>query len=180
MKRSDQIFTLWRVNAGLTADRAVDLCQKRCWNLNKLNTSAQNSRGKPDQIPNHTAAERNNDVIAFDLLIQQPFDGLAQNLPVFCLLACRKCQGHHFDIGRQQPFAQRFQMQIGHGAIGDNSHPLSAQERRYMCTGFGQKTGPNVDIIAAGFQINLDGFHHGTFSKISDCSTRQARTRPAI
>ena len=59
IERADQIFTFGRINASLATDRAIDLCQKRCWYLHKINTAQQAGRRKASQITNNAAAKSN-------------------------------------------------------------------------------------------------------------------------
>ena len=60
-----------RVDAGLAADRGIDLGQKRGRDLNEADAAAQNRRGKPGEIANDATAESNDRVAALDRSSEQ-------------------------------------------------------------------------------------------------------------
>ena len=97
MKRPDQVLARARINACLAPDRAVDLRQKACRDLNKADPAPQNRGGKANQIANHPAAQSDHYVAAFDLLVQQPVSTSLQLRPTLCALARRQFQRGRLD-----------------------------------------------------------------------------------
>ena len=67
MKRAEQVLALRRVDAGLAADRGIDLGQKRSRHLHEIDAAAQDRRRKAGEIADHPAAERNHQIVALDL-----------------------------------------------------------------------------------------------------------------
>ena len=90
MKRPDQVLAMRRVDPSFTPNRAVDLRKQRRWNLHEPDTTAQNCGRKPNQITNHTAAKGNDNIAAFDFLIQQPFNRALQLRPALCCFTSRQ------------------------------------------------------------------------------------------
>ena len=74
MKGPHKVFALRYVDSGLAAHRTVHLRQQRCRDLHKSHTPTQDCGCKAHQIANHSAAQSDNNVFAFDLLIQHPID----------------------------------------------------------------------------------------------------------
>ena len=92
MKGPNQVFSLRRIDAGLSPNGAVHLCQERGRNLHKTYSSAQHRGGKSRQIANHATAKGNHHVIAFDLLFQQPLHCTGEFWPALGALPCRQGQ----------------------------------------------------------------------------------------
>ena len=67
MKRAEQVLALRRVDAGLAADRGIDLRQQRGRHLHEIDAAAQDRRGKAREIADHAAAERDHQIVALDL-----------------------------------------------------------------------------------------------------------------
>ena len=82
MERTDQIFSLRRVDAGLAADRGIDLRQQRSRHLHEIDAAAQDRGSKAGEVADHAAAERNHEIVALDLGCDQSLahlfeDGIA-------------------------------------------------------------------------------------------------------
>ena len=69
VKGTSKVFALCSVYASLAANRTVHLCQKRCRNLHKPHATAHDRCGEPNQISNHPAAKRHNDISPFNFLV---------------------------------------------------------------------------------------------------------------
>jgi hypothetical protein len=66
MERAEQVLALRRVDAGLAADRGIDLRQQRGRHLHEIDAAAQDRRRKAGEIADHAAAERNHQIVALD------------------------------------------------------------------------------------------------------------------
>ena len=69
MERADQILALRRINPGFAADRTVHLRQKRGRHLHKPHATAQHGCGETHKVADYSAAQRDHDIAAFDLLL---------------------------------------------------------------------------------------------------------------
>ena len=58
------------LDARFAANRTIDHCQKRGWNLDVRNFSLKNRRHKPGEIANHAAAESNDKRLSIQALLQ--------------------------------------------------------------------------------------------------------------
>ena len=76
VKRAEQILALRRIDAGLAADRGIDLRQQRGRHLHEIDAAAQDRRGKAGEIADHAAAERDHQIVALDLRRDQRFADL--------------------------------------------------------------------------------------------------------
>ena len=56
-----------RVDAGLAADRGIDLRQERGRDLHEVHAAPRDRRGKAGEVADHAAAEREDDVAALEL-----------------------------------------------------------------------------------------------------------------
>ena len=66
MKRTDQIFSLTRIDSGLATDRGIDLRKQRRRHLYKIESPAHAGRGEPGKIADHTSTKCNDKVIALE------------------------------------------------------------------------------------------------------------------
>ena len=85
MKAAHQILTKPRVDAGLAADRAVDLGQQGGRHLGYGDAAAQDTGGETGEIADHPAAQGDDHVAALDAGFQQ---GVEQALELGETLAC--------------------------------------------------------------------------------------------
>ncbi len=66
MKGADQVLAVPRIDAGLAADRGVDLRQQRRRHLHEIDAAAHARRGEAGEIADDAAAERNREIAALD------------------------------------------------------------------------------------------------------------------
>ena len=175
MKGANKVLAMGRVDTGLAADRAVDLGQQAGGQLHETHTAPQDRGGKAGQIADHPATEGQHHILAFDLLLQQPFDTSGQLRPAFGALARRQHQRFHRDALGGQPVAQAVQMQGGHVLIGNHGHARAAQQRRDQFPRPGQQIRAHMHVIGAIPKGHMDDFTcHGassTSGRVSSAST---------
>ena len=78
MKGAEQVLAMRRVDAGLAADRGIDLRQQRGRHLHEIDAAADDRCGKAGEIADHAAAERDDEIVALDLRRDQRFADLLE------------------------------------------------------------------------------------------------------
>ena len=76
---TNQIFTRSGIHAGFTTNRTINLRQKACWDLNKINAAQQAGGGKASQITNNPATKGNQQYRPIDANSQNIIKQLCQN-----------------------------------------------------------------------------------------------------
>ena len=99
MKDADEVLALRRVDAGLAADRTVDLREQRRRDLNEANAATQDAGGKAGKIADDAAAERHDEVAAFETQFQQPLRQRCEIAKAF-----RRLAGLHHDRTGKEAF----------------------------------------------------------------------------
>ena len=78
VKHPHEIFSAWRIDGRLAADRRINLRQKRGWNLYEIDTALEDSSGKSREIPDHAATQRDDQPAAFHILCKKRIDELVK------------------------------------------------------------------------------------------------------
>ena len=73
MESSYHVFVLKEVNTCFTSYAAVNLCQKRSRNLDKINPSQVSGSSETCQIAYNTAAQRNQQTFSVHFIFNQSF-----------------------------------------------------------------------------------------------------------
>ena len=73
MESSYHIFVLKEVNTCFTSYAAVNLCQKRSRNLDKINPSQVSGSSETCQITYNTATQRNQQTFSVHFILNQSF-----------------------------------------------------------------------------------------------------------
>jgi hypothetical protein len=102
MEGADEILAVARIDAGLAADRGIDLGEQGRRHLDEAHAPAHHGGRKAREIPHHAAAERHDEIPALDPGGQHRIADLFQARIGFGGLARRKR-----DQGGAQPL--RFQ-----------------------------------------------------------------------
>ncbi len=77
MERADEVLALRRIDAGLAADGGVHLRQQRGRDLHEAHAAAQDRRRKAGEVADDAAAQRDDEIAAFEAELEQ---ALAQRL----------------------------------------------------------------------------------------------------
>ncbi|MCY1546275.1 hypothetical protein D9M68_822640 [compost metagenome] len=80
---ANEVLAMGRIDAGLAADRAIDLRQKRGRHLHEIHATPSNGGGKAGEIANDTATERNHQIAALQPRRQNAFHSLPEQGPGF-------------------------------------------------------------------------------------------------
>jgi len=149
VESADEVLALRGVDPGLAANRTVDLGQKRRRQLHKPHAPAQDRRRKTDEVADHAATQRQDHILALDLLLQQPFGAACEVVPVLRPLARRQGQGRGRDPLRLQRCSQCGQVAGRDGFVGHHGHALPPQQGRDLDPRPRQKTGTDPHLVRA-------------------------------
>ena len=78
MKRADEILAMGRVDAGLAADRRIDLRQQARGNLHETNTAPRHGGSEARKVADYAPAERDHQIAAFDACCENRIANLLQ------------------------------------------------------------------------------------------------------
>ena len=73
MEGAEQVLAVRRIDAGLAADRGIDLRQQRGRHLHEIDAAPQDRRREAGEIADDAAAERDHQIVALDLGRDQRF-----------------------------------------------------------------------------------------------------------
>ncbi len=176
---ADEVLALRGVDPGLAADGTVDLRQKRGRQLHEADAPAQDSGGKAHKVADHATAKGQDHILAFHLLLQQPFGAAGKVLPVLRPLPRRQGQRRRGNPFGGQCLGQSGKMPRCDGFFGDDGDAFAAQERRDFGPGAGQKALADPHLIGAFAQINRNCVQVQT-SSTSGRAFSASTTRAAI
>src|SRR5690606_23641527 len=95
---AEQVLAVRRIDAGLAADRAVDLRQQRGRELDEIHAAPGNGGGEAGEVADHPAPEGKDDVAALEPGGEDRLDHLAQPDPGLAGLT-----GRDLDHGEIEP-----------------------------------------------------------------------------
>src|ERR1051326_6449478 len=87
MKRAHEVFANRQIDSGFSADRRVDLSKQRRWNLHDGDAAQVNGRGESSKIAYDSTTERNYEIVAFEAVFAEEFDGFFKDRKGFVALA---------------------------------------------------------------------------------------------
>jgi hypothetical protein len=120
MERAEQVFPLRRIDSSLAADRRVDLRQQRSRHLDEIDAAAQDRGREPGEIADHAAAERDHQIVAFDLGRDQRFADLFEAGIGFRTFTFLDNDARGGDAGLRQRRLGFFQPVLCDVAVGDD------------------------------------------------------------
>ena len=150
MKGADQVLAVARVDAGLAADRAVDLGEQRGRHLHAVQPAQQDGCGKSGKIADHPAAERHDRSGPVDAMIEQPLQQVAELRHALRCLTGGQDDAATGDAGALQTALQNPEMRCGgEVGVGDDDRIRPAQHRRQLRSGTRQQAAAYHDVVAA-------------------------------
>ena len=164
---ADQVFARPGVDAGLAADRAVDLRQQGRRDLHEIDAAQQCRGGKPGEVADDAAAERHQHRAALDADRQNVLGEPPEMREVLGFLAGRQQHRLVRDPGCGEAVPERREVMAGDILVGDDDGLAAAQQRRELIPGSLQQLRADQNVVAAGAQLDpqfLDRFHHPTIS----------------
>ncbi|MND95009.1 hypothetical protein D3C80_872490 [compost metagenome] len=140
------------VDAGLAADRRVDLGQQGRRHLDEIHATLVASSGKPGHVADHPAAQGDHGGATVVAGSEQGIENQLQGFPVLERLAIRQ---HHrqYRIGTQG-LAQTLEIKGRDSLIGDNGDLPAGNMRRQQFRLI-QQAFANVDRVATFAQFDL-------------------------
>lgn len=104
MEDADEVLAVGGVDAGLAADRGIDLRQKRGGHLDEIHAAPDDAGGEAREVSDHAAAERDHRVAALQPRREHAVDDLLQGVEALGLLAGRKHDRRRFDAAPGKAF----------------------------------------------------------------------------
>ncbi len=157
VEAADQILAMRHIDAGLAADRTVDLRQKGRRNLQERHAAQQDRGGESGQVADHAAAEGEQRRRSFRPRIEYRREQLFQLREALAALARRHPVERMSQARRRQRVRQGFAMQLRHRLVGHHEQGGHLQQRLGQRAGAGQQAGAGMDVIAALTQLEPDG-----------------------
>ena len=157
MEGADQVLALRRVDAGLAADRGIDLGEQRGRHLHHAHAAPQDAGGEAGEIADHAAAERNDAVAPLDAELEQ---ALAQRASTGKLLLASP--GAHHRLAEKQPMLLEARFERGEIkrrdiVIAHDGAARAGQRRGDAASGRGDQPLADDDGIAPSGKRHLDG-----------------------
>ena len=160
---ADQVLARPRIDRGLAADRAVDLCQQRGRHLHEAAAALHDRAGEAHQITHHPAAECNHVILAGDAERQQPVAQLLQHAPGLGVLARFDHEPVGGIAGGGEIAFERFPVEAVGVGIGHHRHCAGAaiafEERRGGLGEAPQQPFLDHHLIGAPGQRHFDHSH---------------------
>ena len=149
MKDADEVLALRRIDAGLAADGAIDLSQERRRDLHEADAATEDARREARKVANDAAAERHDEVAAFEAKFQKAFRKDCQIAEAFCPFARR----HHDRTGEQsfrfEAVFERCKMVPGDVLVGHDPTFHGAEPRFDEGAGVGQQPARDQNVVRA-------------------------------
>ena len=176
VERADQVLALRRVDAGLAADRAVDLGEQGRRHLHEADAAAQDRSGEAREIADHAAAERDDEIAALQAHPQQPLAQRAELAEALGRLAGRQHDRAGQPVLRPEACLEHRKMQARHVLVRDDAAPRLGEAGRDQPAGGGEQPRPDEYVVGAGAERHVhaaagaldgeervdDGRHQGT------------------
>ena len=161
MECAGKVLALRRVDPRLAADRAIDQRQQGRRDLHEAHASPHYGGGKPSEIADHPAAQRHDEIAAFEAGLQQPF---AQ--PAELSEALRRLSRLQHDRAAQTAlsadrFLQRRQMKGGNVSVRYNRDFTCAEPLNDQVTSVGKQTRGDNHLIGAIAECDFNALRRG-------------------
>ena len=102
MEDADEVLAAAGVDAGLAADRGIDLREQRRRHLDEAHAAPHDAGGKAGEVADHAAAEGEDDVAALEPRGEQRVDDLSSAAKLFDAFAGRDDDRDMLDAGRSR------------------------------------------------------------------------------
>ncbi|CDD99826.1 unknown [Roseburia sp. CAG:471] len=130
MECTHHIFILFKIHTGFSTHTAVYLCQKRCRNLNKINTAQIGSCRISGKISGYTAAKSCQDIFSRIVMLNQKRIQILYRIQVLGRFSCRESIKIHRHVQAFQGFLYFFSVQSGNGIICNDTDLSAGQIQR--------------------------------------------------
>jgi len=156
IERADQILAARMIDAGLAADRGVDLREQRGRNLHVADAALIAGGRKACDIADHAPAQGEHGGVAVHFLRHQRIEYQARGMQRLVLLAFR--QDAFGDPARVEPGRQFRKVQAADRGIGHDQQIVAANAARQQLA-IAKQARSDRDRIAGMTDINLESVH---------------------
>ena len=177
-----QVLSGSQVDSYLSAYGGIHLGQEGGGDLNEIHAPEDGGGGEARQVPHHAAAQGNDGVGAGEAEVHH---GLPQGDQVGGALgplpggACKQAR---IEAGGLQTILHPGPVEGLHIGIGNDGDPLgSGADLSDLLSHLVQQAGGDLNVIGAGTQVHMEGFHMAhflTFYGLSRC--KQVRASPSV
>ncbi len=144
---ADQIFAVRGIDAGLAADRGIDLRQHGGRNLHEIHAAPQARGGEAGEIAHHAAAERDQQVAALHARVQRGFAKLLEVRKILGRFAGRQDQAAVAHAGGVEAGFERREPERADMGVGDDEHARARRELGDARAGRGDQVGTDQDVV---------------------------------
>jgi hypothetical protein len=130
MEGADEILAVTRIDPGLAADRGVDLRQQAGRHLHEIQPAPHARRRISCKIADHSATERDDEIVALDLGFDQRVADTLERDKTFRPLAGRDHDARGRHAGGGKLLHDALQMRVRDILVGDDREPRARLERR--------------------------------------------------
>ncbi len=156
MERADQVFSKWRIDAGLAADGGINLREQSRRRLDEADTAAQARRGEAREVADDAAAQGHDQIAALDSLRQQAVANAGEFRIALRGFARRHRDDPAAQAGRFQARLHPFAVESGHGLVGDDAGGPRPEVAGFEADLVEQAAADADVVVAALVERNVD------------------------
>ena len=153
---ADKVLAVARVDAGLAADRRVDLGQEGRRYLDEIDATQQHRGGKAREIADHAAAQSDQGRLAIRPMVEQLVHQPGKARELLAALACRHGDRRGLDAGLVEGSGEAGTVERGDGFVAHDGDARGGQQRARQVAGAVDQAGADRDIVAAAGEIDPD------------------------
>ncbi|MNE46112.1 hypothetical protein D3C80_1404330 [compost metagenome] len=143
------------VDACFATDRRIHLRKQGSRYLHKPHTAPHCACCKPGQVTNHTAAQRNHRIVAFNTRLENQVANSHVMFETFGLLTGRQGQRNRLDAIGLQTVHHHIKIKRGNMLIGYNSSATTFETRGCFPASLGHQAWPDENVISATRQRHM-------------------------
>ena len=156
MKRADQVLAGRDVDAGLAADRRVDLRHQRGRHLHEVDAAQVRRRGEAGDVADDAATQRDHHRAALEARLDQAVVDERDPGEVLVLLAVGDLDGHGREAGALERRPHALAVEALDARVGDDRGALAEPERGHARTQRLEDPRTDVDRVRARSELDRD------------------------
>jgi hypothetical protein len=169
---ADEVLAMTRVDAGLAADRGIDLRQQGRRDLDEIDAAQQGGGGKARQVPDHAAAQRDQRGLTVGPLVEQRVHQVAEGAELLAALACRHGNGARLEAGVGERGHHTSAIKRRHGFVGHHDDPPRRQQGSAEFAHAIDQPGSDQDVVAAAGEVDRNSARRVHAAAPSACGVR--------
>ena len=154
---ADHVLAQRVVDRRFAAHRRIHLRQQRGGHLHEGHAAHVAGRREAGQVPDHAAAEGEQDGAPVAAVLQQGVEDEVQRGPVLVGLAVGQLDPQHVGIVRGQRRLEPRRVQAAHGPVGDD-HRMPGLRQAGEAGRVVEQAGADQDVVAALVQVDAHAF----------------------